>query len=821
MMQDTAPEKEELEIPSIKQAMVCECDDDASGNASTNAVMAIGDVFEGEISSGSDRDWIEVTLEQGETYTFTMWGTNGNSGLSDTVLEIYNSSGSSVASNDDLSSTLRFSGVQYTATQSGTYYIEAGSYGTGTGSYRVQAATDVFTPDQIATYLTEIDWNFRTPIRLDAQAGGTLTYNVSGLTNEGVQLAEWALESWSSALGISFVQSSSSAADILFDDNQNGAFAGPSQINTATGVSSQSTVNVGTSWLAQYGSTIDSYSFTTYLHEIGHALGLGHAGPYDGQATYGTDNLYANDSNQLSIMSYFDPSDNSAVTGTDVSFISPMAADLIAVERLYGAAQTYQGDTVWGANSNVGGWLGQLFGMVYDGDTIDADFYDGGRIGFIIHDTGGTDTLDLSTYSASQRIDLREGRFSDTFGLTANLTISAGTIVEDVVSGNGNDSIQGNSADNRITAGRGNDTVNGADGTDTAVLNINRSEVVVSVSGTSTIIESWQGTDSYRNVEFFQFNDELVSVSNLQSGTDGGDTGGGGTGGGTGGGDTGEALDLVGTDGADLLTGGGQNDTLAGGAGDDTLQGGGGDDQIAASAGNDRVEGGSGNDNIGGGTGNDTIEGGDGNDTVGAGQGNDVINGGAGNDGLFGGAGVDVINGGIGNDNIGAGFANDTLNGGDGNDNMGGGTGRDVITGGAGNDTIGGGEGDDNIEGGSGNDFLAGGGRNDVINGGSGGDRINGGLGNDTMTGGTGADTFIFAEYGEGETDIITDFENGTDMLRFTGVDKVPGSGLQGFVDALNVTAVSGGVELSYDGNTVVLQGVSVSQIGTEDFIFV
>jgi Ca2+-binding RTX toxin-like protein len=84
------------------------------------------------------------------------------------------------------------------------------------------------------------------------------------------------------------------------------------------------------------------------------------------------------------------------------------------------------------------------------------------------------------------------------------------------------------------------------------------------------------------------------------------------------------------------------------------------------------------------------------------------------------------------------------------------------------------------------------------------------------MTGGAGADTFIFTEYGAGETDIITDFQNGSDVLRFSGIEKAPNLGLQGFVDALNVTSVSVGVSLSYGGNTIVLEG-----IGTEDFIFI
>ena len=69
------------------------------------------------------------------------------------------------------------------------------------------------------------------------------------------------------------------------------------------------TVNVAASWLTTYGSGIDSYSFQTYLHEIGHTLGLGHGGNYNGNATYGIDNHYINDVVSYSVMSYFNQSE--------------------------------------------------------------------------------------------------------------------------------------------------------------------------------------------------------------------------------------------------------------------------------------------------------------------------------------------------------------------------------------------------------------------------------------------------------------------------------------------------------------------------------
>jgi Ca2+-binding RTX toxin-like protein len=78
-------------------------------------------------------------------------------------------------------------------------------------------------------------------------------------------------------------------------------------------------------------------------------------------------------------------------------------------------------------------------------------------------------------------------------------------------------------------------------------------------------------------------------------------------------------------------------------------------------------------------TGADTLTGGTGDDLMDGGTGNDTMVGGAGGDLMFGGTGVDNLNGGANNDIMLGGTGDDTLMGGAGSDNLNGGTGRDTF----------------------------------------------------------------------------------------------------------------------------------------------
>ena len=95
--------------------------------------------------------------------------------------------------------------------------------------------------------------------------------------------------------------------------------------------------------------------------------------------------LYANDTWQYSIMSYFSEPNYSGSSYRYV--VTPQMADIYAVASMYGAAtSTRTGDTVYGFNSNAGAVFN--FGNYTSAPAL------------TIYDSGGTDTLDCSGYSA-------------------------------------------------------------------------------------------------------------------------------------------------------------------------------------------------------------------------------------------------------------------------------------------------------------------------------------------------------------------------------------------------------------------------------------
>lgn len=174
--------------------------------------------------------------------------------------------------------------------------------------------------------------------------------------------------------------------------------------------------------------------------------------------------------------------------------------------------------------------------------------------------------------------------------------------------------------------------------------------------------------------------------------------------------------------------------------GDDSIRGDATNDELKGYAGADVIEGGNGDDTIWGGNGWDILKGNSENDVIYGGDGYDTISGGKHNDILYGNFGMDIIYGDEGDDEIFGGSHSDVISGGTGNDTLEGGAGADTIFGGANNDYMYGKAGSDILEGGMGSDYISGGINNDIITGGSGDDTMHGGNGSDLLEGGNGQD---------------------------------------------------------------------------------
>jgi serralysin len=539
---------------------------DASDSTATAYSMSVGDTFNGSIGNSSDEDWVAITLTAGETYRIDLTGSfSGNGTLSDPLLRLHSSSGTQITSNDD-GGAGRESLLIYTANTSGTYYLVADAYSFSTGTYTLSVATsqppEVASLDEMADFLTDGYWQgtFRSGRNFDTSVDNQITVNITGLTAAGQQLARWAFEAWERVANLEFVETTSSSAKITFDDAASGAYA-QSVVSGGTILSSE--VNVSTSWLSNYGTDIDTYSFQTYVHEIGHALGLGHQGAYNGNATYGTDETFINDSWQLSIMSYFDQDDNTTTNASFGYIVSTMMADIVAIQNLYGAPDEDSetaGDTTWGANTTLtGSYLYDIFGTLEGRASSNLT---GNNFALTIYDVSGTDTIDLSPNTTNDRIDLNDESFSDVAGRIGNLGIARDTVIENVIAGSGNDTITGNEVGNKIIGRQGWDQIFGGGGQDR--------------------LFGGGGSDT---LEGGIANDRL--------------SGGGGH------------DSMLGESGADRLFGNRGRDTLDGGTGDDRLFGEEGHDRLIGDTGNDRLFGASGRDTLDGGAGDDVLFGGD------------------------------------------------------------------------------------------------------------------------------------------------------------------------------------------------------------------
>ncbi len=193
---------------------------------------------------------------------------------------------------------------------------------------------------------------------------------------------------------------------------------------------------------------IGSFVYHTFIHELGHSLGLFHIWEYILNEKH-----KVLDSLKYSVMSYKCPD----IKDADFGGLYPMTfmlVDILLLQYLYGENMTTRlENNTYGFNSNTGR-------AAYSLNNIED------KLVSCIWDSGGIDTLDFSLYTVNQVINLNEGCFSDIGGLRSNISIAYKTIIENAIGGKGDDTLIGNPFDNNLRGGDGNDLFYGGDGND-------------------------------------------------------------------------------------------------------------------------------------------------------------------------------------------------------------------------------------------------------------------------------------------------------------------------------------------------------------------
>lgn len=270
-----------------------------------------------------------------------------------------------------------------------------------------------------------------------------------------------------------------------------------------------------------------NYAFISFLHEIGHALGLDH--PHEGKVMPA-----ARDSMEYTLMSY-----NSYVGSTDDAYTnenggyaqSLMMYDIAALQHMYGANYNAQsGNTVYSWNPATGE-------MFINGKAQGAPVEN--RIFLTIWDGGGTDTYDFSNYATAVKVDLRPGEWTTTaisqlaklddngskiaVGNIANALLhnnDTRSLVENAIGGTSDDTIIGNVQNNKLLGGHGNDWLKGGDGSDildgqagwdTAAFDFSLTDAKFSYHDRAMMVENNGAFDHLFAIEQFQFLDRTIT----------------------------------------------------------------------------------------------------------------------------------------------------------------------------------------------------------------------------------------------------------------------------------------------------------------------
>ena len=484
---------------------------DVAADSSTTARVQIGGLYRGVLDMPRDQDWIRIDLTAGQAVRIDMRG-RGYDPVSDPLLRLYAADGTILAYDDD-GGTGFDAQITYRPAATGTYYISAEGVGSfSDGDYRIDVAAYDGTgtppvstnfraaPGAPAGPLAAIMGDTRLADRVVDVYFGRAGEVFDGIGGEGFTAYERAqfqraFDQIEAVADVEFrVVTDPAQADFRLvldvgemDPDTLGYFYSPGGYGLAgVGVFNGAALN------RQPGGNLEpgGAGAATITHELLHGLGLMHphdtgsgsavmAGVTDAFDSFGRGGL-----NQgiYTTMSYNTGHAAEAPSWTR-SFgaeIGPMALDIAALQRMYGAVEARGGNTTYlldAGNGSGTGWQA-------------------------IWDTGGTDTI-VHDGAAGASINLRManltyapgggGYVSAVDGVLGGYTIARGAVIENARGGWGADRIVGNGAGNLLDGRGGHDAIFGMEGQD--VLRGGRgNDRLLGGSGTDTLLGE-QGND--------------------------------------------------------------------------------------------------------------------------------------------------------------------------------------------------------------------------------------------------------------------------------------------------------------------------------------
>ncbi|WP_171205156.1 M10 family metallopeptidase C-terminal domain-containing protein [Ruegeria sp. HKCCA0235A] len=272
-----------------------------------------------------------------------------------------------------------------------------------------------------------------------------------------------ALSAIEAVANVRFVESGSASADLVEVIAPTSFFLNPRTLGyhyTPSRNPSEGAFNTAY-WTAGANGNGDpgGFFFTTLLHELGHALGLGHphdtglgttvmngvTSPFD---SFGTGSL---NQGVYTVMSYNDGwTEKNGILSVNATYGGSTglgALDIAALQAMYGANTNHNS-----ANNTYTLPWANVAGTGYQS----------------IWDTGGNDTIQ-HVGSSKARIDLRAatldysetggGVVSYAEGIKGGFTIAHGVVIENAIGGTGDDVIVGNTAQNVLNGNHGHDKI--------------------------------------------------------------------------------------------------------------------------------------------------------------------------------------------------------------------------------------------------------------------------------------------------------------------------------------------------------------------------